>query len=68
MINKLKKLEQNHLIDGKYLKEDCIADLRSRLEELVPSCLHDELSRVLASFEDDCAGYDVSERYQEKNT
>ena len=68
MINKLKTLEHHHLIDGKYLKEDCIADLRSRLEELVPSCLHDELGRVLASFEDDCAGYDVSARYQEKHT
>jgi hypothetical protein len=66
MINKLKTLEHHHLIDGKYLKEDCIADVRARLEELVPSCLHDELDRVLASFEDDCVGYDVSARYHEK--
>jgi hypothetical protein len=66
MINKLKTLEHHHLIDGKYLKEDCIESLRTRLEELVPSCLHDELGSVLASFEDDCVGYDVSARYQEK--
>lgn len=64
----MKKLEHHHLIDGKYLKEDCIANLWTQLEELVPAALHDKLKEAIKYFENDCAAYDRSKLYIEKNS
>jgi len=61
-----KKLEHNHLIDGKYLKEDCIENLAVRLAELVPTCLMGKLQEALVDFEDDCVAHDVHRYYCEK--
>jgi hypothetical protein len=63
-----KKLQHHHLIDGKYLKEDCIANLYTQLEELVAPVLHDKLAELLRSFEDECVEYDRSKLYIEKNS
>lgn len=56
----MKRLEHHHLIDGKYLKEDCLAGLATTLLDLVPSALHERLQAALDQFEDECVHYDRS--------
>ena len=67
-MRKLEQLEHHHLIDGKYLKEDCIANLSIQIEELVPEILHDKLAELMRTFEDECVAYDRSKLYIEKNS
>jgi len=66
-----KKLQHNHLIDGKYLKEDVIPQLRDNLFSLiewrVAECIKPdtfkELSGILEQFEDECVAYDRSKEF-----
>jgi hypothetical protein len=52
------------LLDGKSVMDDALPELQA-LKALVPEKLHDELDRVLDTFEDTLAGCDKSYRYQE---
>ena len=62
-----RKLE-HHLIDGKYLKEDALPQLRQNLEMIVEKYVsfsasfsaHEELSKAMEQFEDECVAYDRS--------
>lgn len=68
-----RKLQHKHLIDGKYLKEDCISALHSKLEwiikdnvcERIQHLAFAELRRALEVFEDECVAYDRSKNFVE---
>jgi DNA-binding FadR family transcriptional regulator len=63
-----RKLEHNHLIDGKYLKEDVIPELRQNLEGIIEAYVCRQayfaavadLNKALDQFEDECVAYDRS--------
>lgn len=67
-----KKLQHNHLIDGKYLKEDCISALRQNLETIIETyvCRQakfsalDDMNKSLDQFEEECVAYDLSGEVQ----
>lgn len=67
-----RKLEHNHLIDGKYLKEDCLSALRQNLETILETYVcrqayfaaTEDLNKALDQFEDECVAYDLSGEVQ----
>jgi hypothetical protein len=66
-----RKLQHNHLIDGKYLKEDVIPQLRDNLFSLVEwrvaECSKPDvfkaLNAIMEQFEDECVAYDRSKEF-----
>ena len=66
-----RKLEHNHLIDGKYLGEDVIPQLRQNLEAILDTYVCRQayfsavadLNKALDQFEDECVAYDRSMDY-----
>jgi hypothetical protein len=69
----MRTLQHHHLIDGKYLKEDCISALHSKLEwiikdnvcERVQHLAFSDLRKALEVFEDECVAYDRSKNFVE---
>lgn len=58
-----KKLEHGMLLDGKYVMDNLDW---SPIKKLVPEALHDKLEECIENIEDDLAGCDVSDQYEEK--
>lgn len=71
MTTKNMRLAHHHLIDGKYLAEDCIPMLRQNIEELLGEVVCSRLmpmtkgclDEFFKQFEHECATYNVSHHY-----
>jgi hypothetical protein len=61
----VKTLRHGMLLDGKRVMDDALPEL-ANIRELVPERLHEELDKVLASFEDTLCECDVADQYQGK--